>query len=122
MWLIGKFGELCGHFYRNFDENRKNQLFQFSPKIFITSGVFGRFCPNLVCIISVGVPKILMRAILIFAFLPFLWGFEHEKWPFTRFLTRLRPRSILKNENFKISRIRILDNPLGILHTKFEPN
>ena len=57
-----------------------------------------------------------------FCIFSILRGFECEKWPFTRFLTRLRTRKIWKNQNFKISWIIILDIPLGMPHTKFEPN
>ena len=41
---------------------------------------------------------------------------------FSPFFTRLRAREIRKNQNFKISRITILDRPLGMIHTKFGPN
>ena len=48
-------------------------------KILITPGVFDRFGQNLVCIIPVGVSKMLMRDIFIFAFLPVLSGFMAQK-------------------------------------------
>ena len=82
IWLFYIFGALLWIFGQNDAENRKNQRFQFSAKILITLGVFIQFGSNLVCSIPMGVSKILMQEILIFAFLPVLPGFECEKWPF----------------------------------------
>ena len=86
IWIIDIFGELCGHFGQNFDENCKNQR------------VFNRFGPNLVCSIPVGVSKIIMRET--FYFCPFYGPKSVKNYDFRVFLLAYVVVKSQKNQNF----------------------